>query len=71
MMGVAASPPIAPTLVMEKVPPLRSARSSVRFRAASARFWMSSAISKIVFMSAPLTTGTMSPSGTSTAMPIL
>ena len=44
MIGVAKSPPMTPTLVMEKVPPLRSARSRVRSRAALARAWISAAI---------------------------
>jgi len=71
MMGVAYSPPMAPKLVMVKVPPCISSREMVRSRAFWTFSFMSEAIWSMLFLSTSLTTGTIRPWSVPTATPML
>ena len=69
-MGVPASTPSAPTLLTVAVAPASSFGVTVRSRAALARRRISADSSGTERAWAPRTTGTISPSGVSTATPM-
>ena len=69
MMGKPITVPKTPGLVMVKVPPCTSSGESFLARARSARSPMRRASPTRESSSAFLTTGTMSPQGSATAMP--
>ena len=69
MIGVAKTPPKWPKLVMVNELPFSSLRPMVRSRAFLPRSRISVASSRMLFLSTSLMTGTISPSGVSTAMP--
>ena len=71
MMGVANRPPLWPSDVIVKVPPVSSSSFSFRSRAATPRRAVSCASSASVSRSASFTTATVRPSGVATAMPML
>ncbi len=69
MIGVLAIPPSFPRLVMVMVEPLSSSRFALLVRAASLTRRISAASCHKLSVSAPCTTGTLSPSGVCVAMP--
>ena len=70
MIGVEIRPPIPPIEVTVKVPPFRSSSLILPDRASALRRSISVAMAATSFLSASLTTGTISPCGVATATPI-
>ncbi|MNC91488.1 hypothetical protein D3C83_77600 [compost metagenome] len=70
MIGVNAVPPMPPRLEMEKVPPCMSPGFSFLSRASLEMLASSWATSNTPLRSASRTTGTTSPRGVETAMPM-
>jgi hypothetical protein len=69
-MGVKLVPPMPPRFVIVNVPPRISSMPSLAVRAFSASDCTSAAMSRTLFLSASLITGTTSPRSVSTAMPM-
>ena len=70
MIGVEISPPMLPIDVTVNVPPRRSSSFDLPARASAASRSISRAIVARSFLSASRTTGTISPAGVATAMPM-
>ena len=70
MIGVEISPPIPPIDVTVNVPPFRSSSFGRPARASALSRSISVAMAATSFLSASLMTGTISPCGAATAMPM-